>query len=256
MDLFDFTAPDQAFWLICVGFYLADSIVLHPADQIILTERLGGGWTPAFPIGQYRLRGRLVTVLMGCLPFLGATRSNWLASSEGNEGANRFAHRRLGILSFKLLPFRVLGTLAFVSTFIVGPVVTEIAGPGVALLVWAPLHLLLTLALAVLLIRARRRWSATWTASRSALASITLECALCPGYFANLCRRLTMRAPPVVADPVDLILKHDGDASAVDALGRLGLLACDLLDDELGPEDRLAAEAWRQRAARALEAHG
>ncbi len=248
----DFTAPDQTFWLICAAFYLADSCVLHAPNQLILVERFWGGWRPAYPLTRYRLRQRLVTPLAATLPFLAATRSTWLDAAAQSAADARRTGRQLDLLRARLLPFRFLGAIVFANTFLAGPATTYAAGPGIALVIWAPLHLACVVALVILLSRHHQRWGLTWRA----VAAQCFECTLAPGYFANVCRRLTLRMPPVFADIVSLVGDTDGAEAAGATFQRLALVAADLVDEgDLAPADQIAALAWQEQATDELAAH-
>ena len=233
---------DQSFWLICAAFYLVDNLVFHASREIIIVEGWKGRWLPSFPVQRYRLGQRLVTLLPLFLPFFGAARAGWLCEEGRSEHRVRRTRRLLRVRSVRLLPYRVLSAAVFLTIFALGPIVTERAGLAYALVAVAPLHLAWVMVLAILLVLGRRTWGLTW----QSVAGVIFECAVCPGYFANICRRLSLRHAALPVDPVALATVTAGADAGERAFQAATLLADDLMEhDEISEEDIEAATKWR-----------
>ncbi len=80
------------------------------------------------------------------------------------------------------------------------------------------------------------------------LLSLVFECAVCPGYFANICRKVSLGYAQVPGDAVAFVLDQgDRRMSALIADGVDGLVE-DLADrDELQRDDHQAIAAYQVR---------
>lgn len=123
---------------------------------------------------------------------------SWLTAGPRQSAAETRALREARILSGRLSSIQWISTLILLSTLVVGPLLTEWKGVGAALLTVVPIVVALWFLLAIVLIWHRRRFGL----SRLRVAAVLTECALCPGYFANVWRRLCLSSSLVNADAV------------------------------------------------------
>lgn len=235
--------PDQAFWVICGLFYLADNIRLLGGRELILAESLGRRWLPVFPVYRYRIAGRALSILNLLLPALGAVRMAWLTPEPFAPRELRRSRRVLRITCRRLMAFRALSALLFVTFFVVGPVMTHEAGLAGALTIVLPVHVAAVLLLVGLLIAARRAWRMSW----SQLGSLAFECAVCPGFFVNICRKVSLGFAQVPGDALACAIAHGGERAARRVRERLPHALDDLEEnDELRQDDAAAIAAYRR----------
>jgi hypothetical protein len=235
--------PDQTFWVICALFYLADNIRLLSGRELIVAESLGRRWLPVFPLYRYRIAGRALSVLNLLMPALGAVRMAWLTPAPFARPELRRSARVLRLTCRRLLAFRALSALLFVTFFVVGPVLTHEAGLAGALVVVLPVHVAAVLLLVGSLIAARRAWGMSW----SQLGSLAFECAVCPGFFVNVCRKVSLGFARVPGDALGLTLAFGGERATRRVREHLPQALDDLSEnEELRGEDDAAIAAYRR----------
>ena len=223
--------PDKSFWLICAAFYLVDNVRLHGGRELLLAESLIFRWRLLFPLQHYRLGGRAVTLLPPWLPFLAVVRLSWLSHDAFSATRLRRTKRLLRFYRQCLAPFRVLASFYFLILFIVGPIATHYAGLGYAIILVVPLHVAGLSSLIAFLLMGRRALRMNW----SQLIGLVFECAVCPGYFVNICRKLSIGYIRVSADAIALALEEDRPR----VLASLGINGIDMLLDDLAENDEL-----------------
>lgn len=238
---------DQSFWFICAAFYLVDNARLHRGRELILVETLHSKWGLLLPLHRYRLAGRAVTLLPPWFPFLAAIRLGWLKDDAFSPVALRRTKRLLRFYQRCLAPFRALSGVYFLMLFIVGPITTHHFGLGYALTLALPLHIGGLALLAVLLIAGRRAWRMGWRQ----IVGLIFECAVCPAYFVNICRKLSLGYVHVPCDAVALALDQKQPyALAPMGAGEIELLLEDMVErDELRYEDRASIAAYHAHLA-------
>ena len=237
---------DQSLWIVCAAFYLSDNVCFHNGRELLLREALRSRWQPLLPLYNYRLCGRAITLSQPWLPFLVTVKLGWLKSDAFSPLALSHTRRLLKFHLRRLAPFRALASTYFVTLFVVGPAATHYAGLAYALCLVIPLHVIGLTLLVALLVVGRRTWRMGW----SPLATLVFECAVCPGYSANICRRLSLGFVKVPGDAIAFVLdSHDRDTGA--AIGSaLGFLVEDLaLQDQLLPTDQPNIVAYEARLA-------
>jgi len=235
--------PDQAFWVICALFYLADNVRLLGGRELILAEGLGRRWLPVFPLYRYRIAGRALSLLNLLLPMRGAVRMAWLTPEPFARPQLRRGARLLRLTCRRLLAFRILSSVLFVTFFVVGPAATHEAGLPGALVIVLPVHVAAVLLLIGLLIAARRTWRMSW----SQLGSLVFECAVCPGFFVNICRKISLGFAHVPGDALAIALTIGGARAASRVREHLPRALDDLGEnEELQGEDAAAIAAYRR----------
>jgi len=246
----DVISHEQAFWIVCALFYLIDNCQRLEGRQLILAERTNGRWTPLFPIHRYRFAGRTVTFLNPLAPWLAAVQIDWLAQDAFTTGRLRRTKTLLAGYRQRLLPFRILAALLFIAFFVAAPLATHFLGLSLVLIAMAPLYLI---ALIVLLDRlvADRRFR---RADRSKLNRLIFQCAVCPGIFINICRRISLDDMPAPGCALAYVLADSTAGSVADIKRRLDACLDDLSEhEELTPSDNANVQAYRRKLKQAAE---
>jgi hypothetical protein len=236
---------DQSFWLICAAFYLVDNARLHAGRELLLAETISLKWVLLQPLPRYRLGGRAITLLPPWLPFLAAVRLGWLKDDPFSALALTRTKRLLFFYQRCLGPFRVLASFYFILLFVVGPVATYYAGLGYALIIAFPLHIVGLVLLVLFLTIGRRAWRMHW----QQLLGLVFECAVCPGYFVNICRKISLGYVRVPGDAIAVAFDQNQD-SAVQSImmGGFDILLDDLAEhDELRCDDHQHIATYRAR---------
>jgi hypothetical protein len=229
-----FAIADQSFWIVCAAFYLVDNLRFHAGRELILTETWSRRWALVLPISHYRMRGRAVTFLNPLLPIMAVVKFTWLNQNAFAPSVLVRTKRLLRIYQRNLAPFRMLAAMYFVTLFILGPAATHYAGLAYALTFVLPIHLIGLTRLISLLVLDRRRWGMEW----QQLASLAFECAVCPGYFVNVCRKLSLGYARTPGDAVAFVLDQGDPRLIALVAGGIDVLLEDLAEgDELRPDD-------------------
>jgi len=241
---------DQALWVVCALFYLVDNCQRLGGRQLILTERLNGLWTPVFPIHRYRIAGRAITFLNPLVPWLAAVQIDWLKQDAFATAHLRRSKKLLDCYRRRLTPFRILAALLFTLFFIVGPFATHFFGLGPVLISIAPIYLVALIFLVDRLV-AERRFQRM---DRSELNSLLFQCALCPGIFINICRRISLGYMRVPSDVLACALAARGTESVAGIKRRLDACLDDLSEhEELTPTDAVSVQVYRRKLNAAAE---
>jgi len=237
-----FVVGDQLFWVVCAAFYVLDNIRRVGPRQIILAETLRGAWAPLFPLPWYRIGGRSVIVLHLLSPWLLAVHMALLREGAFTNEHLRQSERYLAVYRKRLLPYRVISTTLFAAFFVAGPVATYFFGLAYALLAILPLYLVTLITFLGILIAGRRFWRMSWPQ----LSLLAVECALCPGFFANVCRKLSLGYARVPGDAVAFVAARAAKDTVHQLESKLNLYLDDLKDHhELRPSDELLIEQYR-----------
>lgn len=237
-----FNPSDQSIWLFCASLYLIDHLRLHSGREMILTETLASGWTPLLPLHGYRVAGRAVTLLRPFFPFLAAVRLGWLEREP-------FSRARLGRTATllrshqrSLAPFRALGCVNFIAIFAVGPILTSHAGLAYALAMVLPVHLAGIAFLAACLAARRHALRIKWPQ----VAGLMFECAVCPGFFVNVCRKVSLARARLHGDAVAFSLSRGGPGTQAALAYGLEDMVEDLAEHgELQEGDEFALAEYR-----------
>jgi hypothetical protein len=234
---------EQAFWVICGLFYLADNIRLLSGRELILAERFDRQWLPVFPLYHYRLRGRTVCFLNVLAPSLAAVRMTWLTHDPFSSQRLRRSDRLLYFYRRRLTAFRALSGILFVVFLIGGPILTHYAGLNYTLRLLLPIHIAALAVLIGLLVAGRRTWRLSWMD----IGGLTCECAFCPGFFINVCRKLSLKFARVPGDAMAYTLAYGEPNTAACIASRLELCLDELEENgELHLDDESTIEAYRR----------
>lgn len=237
-----FSPPDQSFWLVCAFLYIADHLRLHSGREMILAETLGRRWIPLLPLHRYRLAGRTITLLRPFFPFLTAVKLGWLEREPFSPTRLQRTDALMQSHQRSLAPFRALGCVNFVSLFVIGPAATSHAGLTYAFVLVVPIHVAAISVLAVCLAVRRRALRIQW----AQVAGLMFECAVCPGFFVNVCRKVSLARARLRGDAVAFSLSR-GDPCALStiAYGLESVLEDMAENGELRADDEPALLAYR-----------
>lgn len=191
---------DYSLWLLCAAFYVFDCLSRLPPDRLVLQDGWRGIWRPVLPFLGGQPRSRRFGVLSLFTPTRPALALPWLREYGGSVAKRR----ELNAFVASVAPLGFVAQFAFLSLFLVAPLLTATRGLYFAVLVALACHVVAMIALAVILRLRRKRWRMT---AMSALA-LWFECFVCPGYLANVCRRVTLRQAWLDFDADRLLARH------------------------------------------------
>jgi hypothetical protein len=180
---------DYALWLVCAAFYVLDNLRLHRRRSLIIAESWSGLWEPLFPVATFRGNQRMLTVLMFAPPWGAAVEARWLRPSKETAGQVRRSRQELEEVGLIARPLGLLGTCVFLNLFVAAPLITLFLGLGYAVIWAVTVHACALSVLLVLLIHRRTLWAMTW----AQVTAQMFECAVCPGFFSNVGRRVALR---------------------------------------------------------------
>jgi hypothetical protein len=250
MDLLgSIIAKDQMLWLVCGLFYFVDNIRPFDARQFIMAEGLNGRWMPITLVYGYRFRHRPVVIPNLLLPWQAAIPMRWLIQGAFERQHLRRSRRLLHLYRRSISSLRGLSASMFVLLFVIGPALTYKYGLTYGILVALPLHVIAIMLLITLLIWNRRFWGFSW----SMISRLVFECAVCPGIFVNVRRRMTLAHAPVGGDAMAYAIVYCGDEVVAGIRRKFELIVEDLRDnDELKSSDEPLIAEYRLRLMAAV----
>jgi hypothetical protein len=199
---------ESLFWCVALGFYLFDTIRLVPPRSVLVRGTLTGGLDPLINLSGYQLNGKDVVVPQLLLPSAPIFRLRCDPALRSSPSDLEAAERRLRGYRRTLRPFGWL-SMASLLVLICGPVLTYQYGLTSALLVLAPIHALIFLAVAFLMIVRRDRLGLGWPSCLLLL----FEALVVPAYLACTLRRLASRLAFLDADGFALCLRQEREIS-------------------------------------------
>jgi len=238
---------DYAIWGVALLLYVYDAARLLRPREILLAEAGGGRLEPV--IGDNPFSSATRAVVFGPLhaPHRGVFVASW------GQAWNRAEELRatldsLGRFRASLGVARVLGAVAFVLLFFVGPALTMGLGPDAAV-VYTAAALYPTVGVSIGALWWRRRHFRL-TAARSALLSV--EVLVCPAFLPNLVRKITGHYP-IEADGAQVLVALAGTGVRDEFLARFERRAEEMLDGDASdpaPQAQLRSYLTALRAAR------
>ena len=215
---------DYAIWGVALLLYVYDAARLLRPREILLAEAGGGRLVPVIDDNTFTSATR--AVVFGPLhePYRGVFVASWGRLWSGAEEL-RATLDSLGRFRASLGVTRVLGAVAFVLLFLVGPALTMGLGPDAAVVYTAAaLYPIVGVSIGALWWR-RRQFRLT--AARSALLSV--EVLVCPAFLPNLVRKITGHYP-IEADGAQVLVALAGAGVRDEFLARLERRAEEMLD--------------------------
>jgi hypothetical protein len=244
MGLFDGVIIwDQTLWLVCGLFYIFDNIQFCEPRKLVLIEGLNGQWAPIFPMPGYRFCHRPIVILNLFSPWLAAIQMQWLTNGAFEPQNLRRSRRLLRAYQRRVDALRVTSAFMFMLLFIIAPLCTYKFGLMYGILLALPLHIAAILWLTGLLICDRHFWEMSWFK----IARLVFECAVCPGVFVNVCRKVTLAHTRVSGDAMAYTIVHGGNQIVNDIRRQFELIVeeaqengdVQCLDEQLIEEYRL-----------------
>lgn len=234
------TSSEHLIWMVCAAFYLSD-LIRYCAPHRLIIVRHGNRWVPQLPFYRFLIRNRAFALLNPLTPWSTTISVAWLSDGHRTPADISKQYRLLKSLSGRLFTVRIAGCMTFVGLFVVGPAMTEFVGIGMSLVLVAPLVASMWLVTCTSLLINRRRLDL----GRGALTWLLIECLICPGYFANIWRRLLLRRPSAV-DAIEFCAPTLDATDSRALLGRLESYFEDLQEREaISAGDRQAFSAYR-----------
>jgi hypothetical protein len=197
-------SSDQLFWLVCAALYLSDTIKILDPRRMIVWKTGELGWRPNIPLYRFLVRGRALTILNPFTPWRITIVLSWLGDSHFSISELRRTRRRSRVWGGRLSAVRVASCAMFGGLFVLGPVVTELQGLVAGLLAVAPIYVAAWLTLFGTLVSNRSLLGIHW----GQIAWRLVECALCPGYLANVWRRILIEHFQSKADAIIFCAQH------------------------------------------------
>jgi len=182
-----FISTEYFFWLLLIGFYVADCVKLIPRDRLLLSENIKGRLCPIFSFHDFELGGRRVYFLNFMAPFfcvfnLGCGIDTALSKANLTRDTRRIKlfQKRVGLLRL----ISLLDLLLIAS----GPVLTYFLGFYSAVMLIIPFHLALYALMSLILIKNRNNFNL----KPEKLFSILFESLVVPAYVCNIVQRLSL----------------------------------------------------------------
>jgi hypothetical protein len=192
------STTEYSLWIACAAFYIIDNIRIISWRRLILAENHHRYWSPVFPLSNFRIRNKTVVIMLLLPPWRAAIETGWLPPLAEPGGRVRLVRDVLKVISSITRSLGILGSIVFVNLFLVAPSVTALWGLGNAVIGAVIAHLVLLVLLTLLLSSTRSQWGMSWLQ----VAGQVFECAVCPGYFANIGRRLPLRYGSIAGDTI------------------------------------------------------
>lgn len=231
---------EQLIWIVCAGFYLSDLFRYCGPHRLIVVQ-YGSCWTPLIPFYQFLIRNRAFAFLNPLTPWSITISAVWLSTGHRAHSEIVRQRRLLRTLIGRLAVIRIGGCVVFGNLFIIGPATTEIMGIRTSLVLVVPLVIATWLVTCGILWRNRRRLDLSW----GTLTWLLIECIICPGYFANIWRRLLL-ARATTVDAMQLCAPTLKATDALALLERLQAYFDDLQERvEISAEDRRVFSTYR-----------
>ena len=193
---------DYALWIVVALLYVSDAARLLAPREFLLVEAGRGRLTPALAETPFTLGGR--TLDFG--PLLQPHRAVFLVrwgDGWSDPATVRGTLQRVGDLSPMLLPLRVVVVWTSLWLALVGPSLTFLLGPTLAIYATAAAVYPAALVAALLLGMMRARLGL----SGPRVAHLAVESLICPPALANLVRKVSAAAP-LDGDGVQIALAH------------------------------------------------
>lgn len=175
---------EYLFWLVAFLFYGLENIKLSKTNEVIIIETLWGRLKPLISLNGYEFGGKEVNLLNPFTPFASFFRLQVDSSRWHEEGYIRTA-RRIGLFERRILPFRVIGSIAFLY-LASGPFLTYYFGISGAFIILLPIHALCLLGALIFLLTLRKKLDL----SHADIAAIYFELLLVPAYMAAITKKI------------------------------------------------------------------
>lgn len=183
----------QSLCLAAFSLYLIDGLRLIAPGQLLLSERSGGRFFPRLSRFPLEFKGKEFYGPDLLLPWRGVFTMPWEGAPAPAPEAMDIA--RADQLRRRLWVARVGSTVNFLLMFVMAPVLTQLAGLALALMLVLPAVYLINVLVAIDVYRGRERLGLTsWR-----VAVLAADALLCPPWGANWVKRIVRTAPALEA---------------------------------------------------------
>jgi len=240
----DTRGADYVIWGVAALLYVWDAAKLLSARQLLLIEAGGGRFSVAFSESPFTVHGKVLAFSPLLLPhrgvFIAPWGQSWISPAELSVTLETLVRLRTS-----LLVVRVLATWSFLLLFVVGPVLTLMAGPNAAV-VYTAIGTYWTVLMAILVLWWQRN---AFGLTRAQASWLSLDLIICPAFLPNLVRKITFTRP-IDADGAQLLFATAAANAKEDFVTRLEGRAENLADETSeGPEIELRSYIDVVRAA-------
>jgi hypothetical protein len=177
---------DYVIWVVAALLYVWDAAKLLSPRQLLLVECGRRHLSAAFSESPFTITGRVLAFSPLLLPHRGVFVAPW-GQPWADPTVLAATLKSVEELRGSLLVMRVLATWAFVLLFVIGPVLTLLAGPNAAV-VYTAVAVYWTALVAILVLWWQRR-DLRLTKSRAAWVSV--DVLICPAFLPNLVRKIS-----------------------------------------------------------------
>jgi hypothetical protein len=220
----DTHAADYTIWVVAFGLYAVDAARLLSSRQLLLVEAGARGLAVAFSAHPFTLAGRVLELGPLLQPHRGVFVASW-GGAWADTARLRAAIGSLEGLRGTLRPARLLAVWAFVVLFLMGPTLTLLFGPSLAIVYTAALLYPSVLFAIVSLWWQRRRYALGGTR----LAWLGAELLVCPALLPNLVRKITA-LHAIDVDGAQILAATGAAGIKEEFLGRLESRAAEFVD--------------------------
>lgn len=175
---------EYLFWLVAFLFYVLENLKLTKQDELILVETFRCRIRPIISHNGFEISGKEVNILNIFTPYTLYFRVKINSSKRCAEGFLRAA-RKISLFERRVMPFRVIGGIAFMY-LVSGPFLTYYFGISGAFLLLLPMHISCLIGSLIFLFVLRRKLNLSY----KDLAAIYMELLLVPAYMAAITKKI------------------------------------------------------------------
>jgi hypothetical protein len=180
---------EQGIWIIIALFYVFDNVKRLQGNKLVFRETWRLAWKADLPSEGLVFLNRHFVLLPVLLPFVLTIELRWLTENPRDPSQTRRADRLFRVARRRAFSLRCISIIAFLTFFVVGPVLTYSRGLVFALLEIAPVYVCMLLMFLLSVFFDRRFWGFRFTE----IIYAVVEAAICPAYLVNLTHRLSWR---------------------------------------------------------------
>ena len=183
----DTRGADYIIWGVAALLYVWDAAKFLSARQLLLIEASRGRFSVAFSTSPFTIGGKILEFSPLLLPARGVFVAPWGKPWATPPGLSATLQTLAGVRG-SLLVVRWLATWGFVLLFVIGPVLTLMAGPNAAV-IYTAIGAYWTVLMAIFVVWWQR---SSFGLTRPQTMWLSLDLAICPAFLPNLVRKITI----------------------------------------------------------------